>query len=100
MLGTVTDPSGAVVPNAKIVITNTDKNQSVDAVSNETGQFLAPGLGIGHYKVKAEVSGFKTFEQNDINLQVGDRLRQAIVFSLGIEVSRCPSVSIGANLIG
>ena len=44
-------------------------------MSNESGQFIAPSLGIGHYTLKAEVAGFKRFEQNDINLQVGDRLR-------------------------
>jgi hypothetical protein len=83
IVGTVSDPSGAVVPNAKVVITNTDKNQSVDVMSNESGQFVAPDLGIGHYKVKAEVAGFKSFEQNDINLQVGDRLRVDVKLEVG-----------------
>ncbi len=83
IVGTVSDPSGAVVPNAKVVITNTDKNQSFDVMSNESGQFVAPDLGIGHYKLKAEVSGFKSFEQNDINLQVGDRLRVDVKLEVG-----------------
>ena len=83
IVGTVSDPSGAVVPNAKVIITNTDKNQSFDVMSNESGQFVAPSLGIGHYKVKAEVSGFKSFEQNDINLQVGDRLRVDVKLEVG-----------------
>ena len=75
IVGTVTDPSGAVVPGAKVSATNVDKNQTTDITTNDSGQFVFPSLGIGHYIVKAEVSGFKTFEQNDIVLQVGDRTR-------------------------
>jgi hypothetical protein len=52
-------------------------------MSNEAGQFVVPDLGIGHYKVKAEVAGFKSFEQNDINLQVGDRLRVDVKLEVG-----------------
>ncbi len=59
IVGSVTDPSGAVIPGAKVVITNTDKNQSTDAVTNDSGNFVAPSLTIGHYSVKAEVAGFK-----------------------------------------
>ncbi len=83
IVGTVTDPSGAVVPNAKVVVTNTDKNQSTDVTSNESGQFVAPSLGIGHYRVKAEVPGFKAFEQNDITLQVGERFRVDVKLEVG-----------------
>ena len=96
IVGTVTDPSGAVVPNAKIVITNTDKNQSTDVMSNEGGNFIAPSLGIGHYRVKAEVAGFKMFEQNDITLQVGDRLRVDVKLEVG---SNKESVTVEAEAI-
>jgi hypothetical protein len=83
IVGTVTDASGAVVPNAKVVITNTEKNQSRDVTSNESGQFVAPSLGIGHYVVRSEVSGFKTYEKNDIVLQVGDRIRVDVKLEVG-----------------
>jgi hypothetical protein len=96
IVGSVTDPSGAVVPNAKIVITNTDKNQTRDIVSNEAGQFVVPSLGIGHYTLKAEVSGFKSFEQNDIVLQVGDRLRIDVKLEVG---NTKDSVTVEANAI-
>ena len=96
IVGTVTDPSGAVVPNAKLVVTNTDKNQSTDVVTNESGQFVAPSLGIGHYRVKAEVPGFKVFEQNDITLQVGDRLRVDVKLEVGTSKE---SVTVEAEAI-
>ena len=96
IVGTVTDPSGAVVPNAKVVITNTDKNQSTDVVTNDSGQYIAPSLGIGHYQLKAEVPGFKAYEQNDIKLQVGDRLR----FDIKLEVGNTnQSVTVEAEAI-
>jgi hypothetical protein len=96
IVGTVSDPSGAIVPNAKVVITNTDKNQSTDVMSNESGQFVAPSLGIGHYSLKAEVPGFKTFEQNDIILQVGDRLRVDVKLEVG---NNKESVTVEAEAI-
>ncbi len=96
VLGTVTDPSGAVVPNAKVVITNTDKNQTTSVMSSESGQFTAPDLGIGHYKVRVEVPGFKVFEQNDVTLQVGDRLRVDVKLEVG---NNKESVTVEAEAI-
>ncbi len=83
IVGTVTDPSGAVVPGVKIFVTNTDKSQTTDVSTNDSGQFVVPSLTIGHYNVKAEVAGFKTFEQNDIVLQVGDRSRVDVKLQVG-----------------
>lgn len=82
-MGTVTDASGAIVPDAKITITNIDKNQSQDVTSNDSGQFVVPSLAIGHYNVRAEVPGFKTFEQNGLVLQVGDRTRVDVKLQVG-----------------
>ena len=90
------DPSGAVVPNAQVVITNTDKNQTTSVASNESGQYIAPSLGIGHYRVKAEVPGFKAFEQNDVTLQVGDRLRIDVKLEVG---NNKESVTVEAEAI-
>ena len=83
IVGTVMDPSGAVIPNAKVVITNTDKNQTHEVVTNESGSYVAPSLGIGHYSIKTEVPGFKAFEQNEIVLQVGDRIRVDVKLEVG-----------------
>ena len=75
IVGTVTDPSGATVANAAITVTNTDRNQSRQLTSNDTGQFVVPDLQIGHYTVRVEAPGFKSSEHKDIDLQVGDRAR-------------------------
>ena len=83
IVGTVSDPTGATVPNASIAITNIDTGQVLQFSSNEAGQYVAPGLHIGHYTVKTQVAGFKPMEQKDIVLQVGDRLRVDFNLELG-----------------
>jgi hypothetical protein len=55
--GTVLDASGGGVPNAKVTITNTDRNQVVREVSTETaGTYSAPLLPVGNYSIKVEVA--------------------------------------------
>lgn len=83
IVGTVTDPTGATVPGVQITITNTATGQILRNVSNEAGQFVVSTLGVGKYTVAAEVSGFKKFEQKDVVLNVGDRLRVDIVLQVG-----------------
>lgn len=73
ILGTVTDPSGAAVPNAAITITNNDTNAVTHITTNDSGQYVAPDLQIGHYTVQAQAPGFKIGEQRDVVLNVGDR---------------------------
>jgi hypothetical protein len=61
VLGTVTDPGGAVVPEAKAQITNTATNETKETVSNSAGQFSFPGISPGKYKVTISKAGFATF---------------------------------------
>src|SRR5271163_2070475 len=81
--GTVTDPSGAVVPNVNITLTNTDTGVSKVIPTNDAGQFVAVDLQIGHYKVKAEAKGFKVAEQKDIVLTIGASLRVDFQMQMG-----------------
>src|SRR5690242_4092087 len=59
IVGTVTDPTGAAVPNATVTVTKTDTGQSRRFASNNDGQYVAPGLIIGGYTVQVESGGFK-----------------------------------------
>src|SRR4051812_17251399 len=63
LLGTVTDASGAIMPNVAITVTNTDTNQATHLTTNQGGEYVATDLPIGHYVVRAEASGFKVSEQ-------------------------------------
>jgi Carboxypeptidase regulatory-like domain/TonB dependent receptor len=83
IVGTVTDPSGAVVPNAKVTATNTETGVERTITTNESGQYVLPGLHIGRYNVKAEASGLKIAEQKDLVLQVGDRSRVDFAMQVG-----------------
>ena len=83
IVGTVTDPSGAALPGVTITVTSLDSNAVKKIQTNEAGQYVVPDLNIGHYSVKAESSGFKTAEQKNVALQVGDRDRIDFTMQVG-----------------
>src|SRR6476620_6748548 len=62
--GTVTDSTGAVLPNITVTAINAGTNASRSGVTSETGAFRIPELAIGTYKVTASAEGFKTAAQN------------------------------------
>jgi hypothetical protein len=68
IIGTVTAPDGAVVPNATITVTDVAKGTSTAFVSNGVGQFTADHLIPDIYDVKVSASGFKTFTQTGIQV--------------------------------
>ena len=83
IVGTVTDPSGAAVPNVSITVTNTDTGLARTITTSNDGQYVVPDLRIGHYTVKATASGFKAAEQSGITLQVNDRSRVDFKLQVG-----------------
>jgi hypothetical protein len=96
IVGTVTDPSGAAVPNVKITLTNLETGLVHTAVTSDSGQYAIPELKIGHYDAKAEASGFKVAEQKGVVLQVGDRARIDFQMQLG---GAQETVTVEANAI-
>src|SRR5439155_23238140 len=58
--GTVTDPSGAVLPGAKIVLQNLGTHYEIHARTNAEGIYTAKELNVGNYLVRVEAQGFKT----------------------------------------
>lgn len=64
--GSVTDQSGAVVPNAKIVLTNKQTNISREVQTSDAGDFEVPFVNQGTYRLTATAGGFKTFVADDI----------------------------------
>src|SRR5258708_16974901 len=71
IVGTVSDPSSAVVSGAKVVITNTGTNQTVTLTSNSSGAFSTGPLDPGNYKVQVSAKGFSTVSQS-VTVQVGN----------------------------
>jgi Carboxypeptidase regulatory-like domain len=68
--GLVTDPSGAVVPGAKVVITNQGTGQALSITTNSSGLYNSGAIVPGEYKVRVEYKGFRTSEL-PITVQVG-----------------------------
>ena len=83
IVGTVTDPSGAAVANAKVTLTNVETGLAKQYTTNDSGQYTAVDIHIGHYDVKVETSGFKTAERKGMVLQVGDRQRADFQLAVG-----------------
>jgi carboxypeptidase family protein len=75
ILGTVTDQSGGTVSGATVTVLDTDRGVSKVLVSNDAGEYNAPNLTPGTYKVRAESKGFKVFERQNILLEVGKEVR-------------------------
>jgi hypothetical protein len=83
VVGTVTDPSNAAIPNVAISLTNTETGHVWHITTNPTGDYAAPDLPIGHYVVRAEATGFRAGEQRDIALAVADQRRVDFKLELG-----------------
>jgi hypothetical protein len=69
--GSVTDPSGALVSDAKIQITNLGTNQKIELTSNSAGSFTSGPLAPGNYKVQVAAKGFNTINET-VTVQVGN----------------------------
>lgn len=96
IVGTVTDPTGAAVPNASITLTDNDTGVTRTLPTSNDGQYVAPDLPIGHYTVRATASGFKVAEQKNMTLAVGDRLRVDFKLQVG---SAQEQVTVEANAV-
>ncbi len=83
IVGTVFDPSGALVPNAKITITSVETDTARQYVTNNDGNYTASNLSVGHYNMLVDVAGFKRVEQNNIVLDVGARDRYDFRLQVG-----------------
>ena len=83
LLGAVTDASGAVVPNAKITITEVNTGISRSGQTNESGNYTFPDLPPGQYSVTMEATGFKKETRRDIALQVNSTQRVDIQLQPG-----------------
>ena len=73
--GTVTDASGAVVPNAKITATNVATNVSSSTVTTREGIYVIRNLQVGQYKVTVESSGFSSQTLGPFTLETGQEAK-------------------------
>src|SRR5215470_9265185 len=69
--GTVTDPTGAAIANAKVTVSNPATNLNLTAMTNSSGAYVVKELPVGTYKMTAEASGFKTTTNAGVTLNAG-----------------------------
>ncbi|MFN0088402.1 MAG: carboxypeptidase regulatory-like domain-containing protein [Blastocatellia bacterium] len=72
--GIVTDASGAIVPNAEVIVTNLATGVETKAMSTDAGVYRLPYLSIGTYKITVRAPGFQTTIANNVNLLVAQTL--------------------------
>jgi len=69
--GTVLDPSGAAIANAKVTVTNPATDQSLYATTNANGNYTVKEVQPGMYKITVEAPGFKTFSDSGVTANAG-----------------------------
>ncbi|HMF78048.1 MAG TPA: TonB-dependent receptor, partial [Bryobacteraceae bacterium] len=88
IFGTITDSSGAVVPDAKVTILNRDQNITTEVRTNESGNYTQTQLASGHYRITVEGSGFQPFVQENITVSVGGSSRVDVQLVLSSETQQ------------
>ena len=96
--GVVTDDSGAVLPGVTVTLDNLDTGDSRVVITNENGLYRAPLLPLGRYRVSAELTGFKKFEQSGLNISAGQTAVINVKMGLG-ELSETISVTADSPLV-
>src|SRR5947208_49092 len=83
ILGTVTDNSGATTPQADVRIMNKATNTATHVVTTGSGEFNAPNLSPGTYRVEVAVPGFSTFVEDNLTLTAGATVRADAQLRIG-----------------
>jgi outer membrane receptor protein involved in Fe transport len=96
ILGTVKDPSGAVIPNALVTLSNTGTQETHTMHADASGEYIFSLLQQGNYSVRVTAPGFQDVVVENIALNAGDRQRADASLSLGentqqVEVSSAPA---------
>ena len=81
--GTVTDPSGAVIPKARVIVRNEETNATRDAETNEDGDYTVALLPPGRYRVAVEKAGFRRSVFHDVSVDVDQTVRLDFALRIG-----------------
>lgn len=98
IVGTVKDPSGAVVPNANVTVNDVEHGQTFNTKTNSEGEFVASPLRVGRYTVTVEQAGFKKAVSVPVDLDVQQRAALNIVLQVG-QISESVVVSSETPLL-
>jgi hypothetical protein len=98
IVGTVTDPSGAIIGGATVTITNMGTNISTKTTSDASGEYVVTPLEVGKYSVSVEATGFKRSVRTDIQVNVQDRVRVDTKLEVG-QVTDTVEVAAAAPIL-
>jgi hypothetical protein len=94
LTGVVSDPSGAVVPQAKVKLVNEKTGDARDTVTNNDGYYTFAGMEVGDltFKLTVEAKGFVTFDAPGISLLGGEKRNVNVTLTVGktSETFDCP----------
>src|ERR1700687_2346279 len=82
-LGAVTDPSGAAVAGATVVVTDVQRGTSRTVTTDQSGSYAVPDLQPGTYEIRVEVKGFKTVDRPSVQIEVASDVRADFALQTG-----------------
>src|SRR3984957_20990137 len=83
LTGVVSDPTGAVVPNAKVVLTDAGSGSARDTQANSDGFFTFASVPVGTYNLSVTAGGFKDFTATNIQLGGGESRNVNVAMNVG-----------------
>lgn len=83
IVGTITDPSGAVIPDVHVVVTNAETHVSRETTTNSSGFYQVLALPIGNYTVSADHKGFNPVTTNSNKLEINQSLKVDVKLEVG-----------------
>ena len=96
--GTVVDTSGAVVPGAKVILTNSGTGIRQETSTTPTGNYAIASLPVGRYTLSVEQPGFAGYEQSNILVQVAETARVDVTLKVG-EATESVEVVADASML-
>src|SRR5207244_307940 len=96
--GTVSDPTGALIPGVSIIATNVATGIVTTVLTNEAGAYQFASLQTGTYKVTAELNGFQTQTYNDVALGISQQVRLNFILQVG-SVAQSVEVTVAADTL-
>jgi len=96
--GNVTDPTGALLPNADVTLKNPANGEEVKTLSNAEGEYVFPSLAIGNYALTVEAKGFKRIAIQSVIIEVATPARVSVALPVG-EISEVITVSNAQELV-
>src|SRR5262249_48543029 len=81
--GSVKDPSGAVIPGAKLILTNSGTNAKLEGTTDANGAFQFSNLAPGAYSLVIEAPSFKKYSASNVEVQVDQTTRVDVALQVG-----------------